>query len=114
MKGSTIAAMLLAAAAASAATIVALKKAHDKKTACECDASDYDLTDAFCDCDGSEDDEAEDADTPAEKDAEESAAECCCKDSACATAEEASDEPAEVKLPETEADTEEKSETGEA
>lgn len=31
MKGSTITAMVLAAAAVSAATIVALKKAHDKK-----------------------------------------------------------------------------------
>ena len=82
MKGTTIAAMVLAAAAASAATIIALKKAHDKKSCYECDCDDlYDY------------DENEDIAPPEEAEA---APECddCCTAPICDDA----DQPAQVTI----------------
>ncbi len=100
MKGSTIAAMVLAAAAASAATIVALKKAHDKKMLREYeDGLDCDLTDEFCDCEEEDDAACCSCDEEDSEEEKASAADGCCADGVCSFGDDSADEPAKVKMP---------------
>lgn len=109
MKGTTITAMVLAAAAASAATIVALKKAHDRKRL-EAELHDdwgYDAEDEFEAADADEtDDEANTAteDTKDTEDANSVAAKTeCCKDGVCSLDlgddDAAADQPVQLHMP---------------